>query len=318
MAEVLRIENLRVYYYASDSVIKAVDNVSMYIPRGALVGLVGESGSGKSTLGLAIPKLIPPPGRIVSGHIFFDGIDITELEEKEMRKIRGRRIAMVFQDPMMSLDPLMKVGDQIAEAILSHMDVSKAEARYMSEDLLEAVGIPRERYDDYPHQFSGGMRQRVMIASAIALKPDLLIADEPTTALDVIVQAQILQLFKELQRSMGMSVILITHDMALEMQVADQIAVMYGGWIVEYSPSTKIVEDPLHPYTAELLKAIPNVELEDQKLISIPGTPPDLSSPPKGCRFHPRCPRRMGQCGREEPKTVMIDGRLVRCHLYQG
>ncbi len=314
--ELLRIEDLKVHYFTSGGVVRAVDGVDLEVRRGELVGLVGESGSGKSTLGLAIPRLIPPPGKIVGGRIVFDGLDLTELSEERMRDIRGRRIGMVFQDPMTSLDPLMKVGDQISETILAHEDVSKSEARARAEELLEAVGIPRDRYDDYPHQFSGGMRQRVMIASAIALKPDLLIADEPTTALDVIVQAQILHLFRELQRSMGMSVILITHDMALEMQVADRIAVMYGGWIVEYSPAVAMARDPLNPYTAELLKAIPNIELEDQRLVSIPGSPPDLRAPPPGCRFHPRCRRRFEPCATEEPATVEVDGRLVKCHLY--
>jgi len=314
--ELLRIEGLKVHYFTAGGVVRAVDGVDLEIRKGELVGLVGESGSGKSTLGLAIPRLIPPPGKIVEGRILFDGLDLTELSEDMMREIRGRKIGMVFQDPMTSLDPLMKVGDQIAETILAHEDVTKSEARRRAEELLEDVGIPSDRYDDYPHQFSGGMRQRVMIASAIALKPDLLIADEPTTALDVIVQAQILHLFRELQRSMGMSVILITHDMALEMQVADRIAVMYGGWVVEYSPSVVMARDPLNPYTAELLKAIPNVELEDQRLVSIPGSPPDLRAPPPGCRFHPRCPRRFEPCDKEEPATVEVDGRFVRCHLY--
>ncbi len=314
--ELLRVEGLKIYYFTSSGVVRAVDGVDLEVKRGELVGLVGESGSGKSTLGLAIPRLIPPPGKIVGGRVVFDGIDLTSLSEEEMRKIRGRRIGMVFQDPMTSLDPLMKVGDQVAETILAHEDITKSEARRRAEELLESVGIPRDRYDDYPHQFSGGMRQRVMIASAIALKPDLLIADEPTTALDVIVQAQILQLFRELQRRMGMSVILITHDMALEMQVADRIAVMYGGWVMEYSPSVDMARDPLSPYTEELLKAIPNVELEDQRLVSIPGSPPDLRSPPPGCRFHPRCPKRFEPCDREEPQTMELDGRLVRCHLY--
>ncbi len=316
--ELLRIEGLRVYYHTSGGVVRAVDGVDLEVRRGEVVGLVGESGSGKSTLGLAIPKLIPPPGRIEGGSILFDGVDLVPLSEEEMREMRGRRIGMVFQDPMTSLDPLMRVGDQISETILAHEDVTGSEARRRAEELLEAVGIPAERYDDYPHQFSGGMRQRVMIASAIALEPDLLIADEPTTALDVIVQAQILRLFRELQRRMGMSVILITHDMALEMQVADRIAVMYAGWVVEHSPAGDMARDPLHPYSEALLRAIPNVELEDQRLVSIPGTPADLRSPPPGCRFHPRCPRRFGPCAAEEPARVRLDGRVVRCHLYSS
>jgi len=262
-------------------------------------------------------RLVPPPGKIVGGKILLDNINLLDLPEDDMRKIRGAKISMVFQDPMTSLDPLMRIGDQIVEMLITHTDMSKDEATDYTIQLLELVGIKKDRFKDYPHQLSGGMRQRVMIAMAIALRPKLIIADEPTTALDVIVQGQIMDLFKELREKFGTSILLISHDIALILEVADKVGVMYGGHLMEFSSSLDIVKDPLHPYTRELLKAIPNVELEDQKLVSIPGSPPDLSNPPKGCMFHPRCPLAMDICREKEPKTTIVNGRIVKCWLYE-
>lgn len=313
----MEIQNLKTYYFLPDYVIKAVDGVSMKIEEGEIIGLVGESGSGKSTLGLSILKLVPPPGRIVDGHIFFEGLDLTTLGEEEIEKIRGAKISMVFQDPLTSLDPLMRVGDQLVETILAHRDVSKEEAVKMAKEYLEMVGIPRDRFYDYPHQFSGGMRQRAMIAMAVSTQPKLLIADEPTTALDVIVQAQIMRLFEKLRDELNLSIILITHDISVAMEIADKIGVMYAGQLVEFASSYEIYKNPLHPYTKGLMEAVPNIELEDMKLNYIPGNPPDLFNLPSGCRFHPRCSRVMEACKSREAKETWVDNHMVRCLLYE-
>ncbi|MCD6457355.1 MAG: ABC transporter ATP-binding protein [Thermoproteales archaeon] len=313
----MEIQNLKTYYFLPDYVIKAVDGVSMKIEEGEIIGLVGESGSGKSTLGLSILKLVPPPGRIVDGHILFEGLDLTTLGEEEIEKIRGAKISMVFQDPLTSLDPLMRVGDQLVETILAHRDVSKEEAVKMAKEYLEMVGIPRDRFYDYPHQFSGGMRQRAMIAMAVSTQPKLLIADEPTTALDVIVQAQIMRLFEKLRDELNLSIILITHDISVAMEIADKIGVMYAGQLVEFASSYEIYKNPLHPYTKGLMEAVPNIELEDMKLNYIPGNPPDLFNLPSGCRFHPRCSRVMEACKSREAKETWVDNHMVRCLLYE-
>ncbi|MBS7611464.1 ABC transporter ATP-binding protein [Candidatus Bathyarchaeota archaeon] len=313
----LSLENLKVYYYTDEGVVKAVDSVSFNMDRGETVGLVGESGSGKSTLGLSILRLIPPPGKIVGGKVFFDGIDLTALSEDEMRKVRGKRIGMVFQDPMTSLNPLMKVGDHIVETIVSHEGVPREKAVERACSLLEDVGILPERFNDYPHQLSGGMRQRIMIALALCLKPDLVIADEPTSALDVIVQYQILELMRKLKQVYGMGLILITHDVSIVAEVADRIAIMYAGQLVEYSDVNSFFNSPLHPYSEALLESIPNIQLSDQKLKYIPGIPPSLINPPKGCRFHVRCPYAEHRCGEVEPQTVEFErGRFVKCFRY--
>jgi len=311
----LKVEDLTVHYMGR-KIVRALEGVSIEIKKGEIMGVVGESGSGKTTLGLSILKLLPPNGRIVGGRIYLDDLDITGMSEEKMREIRGRQISMVFQDPMTSLDPLMSIGDQITETIVTHEKVSKSEAEKKALSLLEAVGISGDRFKDFPHQLSGGMRQRVMIAMALSLNPKLIVADEPTTALDVIVQDQIMDLFRNLRERFGVAFMLISHDLSLELEVADRIAVMYGGWLVELSESSRIAEDPLSPYTKELLAAIPNIELEDQKLRFIPGNPPDLSNPPPGCRFHPRCPNRMDVCREKEPPVSNIEGRMVRCWLY--
>jgi peptide/nickel transport system ATP-binding protein len=313
----LKVEDLAVHYIGRKTV-RALEEVSIEVKKGEIMGVVGESGSGKTTLGLSILKLLPPNGRIVNGRIYLDDLDITSMTEEKMREIRGKQISMVFQDPMTSLDPLMSIGDQITETITTHEKIPKREAEEKALSLLEAVGISGDRFKDFPHQLSGGMRQRVMIAMALSLNPKLIVADEPTTALDVIVQDQIMDLFKSLRERFGVAFMLISHDLSLELEVADRIAVMYGGWLMELSESNKIAEDPLSPYTKELLAAIPNIELEDQKLRFIPGNPPDLSNPPSGCRFYPRCPSKMDICSEKEPPISNIGGRVVRCWLYGG
>ncbi len=315
--ELLRLENLKVYYYTMDGLVRAVDGIDFYMGMGETVGLVGESGSGKSTLGLSILKLVPPPGRIVDGRILFKGVDLVELSEDEMRRIRGKHISLVFQDPATSLNPLMKIGDHIVETILAHENVSRDEAVRRAYTLLEDVGILPERFNDYPHQFSGGMRQRAMIALALALKPDLVIADEPTSALDVIVQHQILELMKKLREAYGMGMILITHDISIASEIADKIALMYAGHLVEYSDTGSFFEEPLHPYAEALLKAVPNIQLSDQKLRYIPGMPPDLINPPSGCRFHPRCSYATSICREKEPPKLEVRREgFVRCFRY--
>ena len=284
--------------------------------RGETLGLVGESGCGKSTLGFSILRLIPPPGRIVGGKIIFEGSDLTAKSESEMRKIRGKRISMIFQDPMTSLNPLMKIGDHLTETITTHTNITKEEAVEKAKVLLSNLGILPERINDYPHQFSGGMRQRVGIGLALALDPDLVIADEPTTSLDVIVEAQILELLKKMKRAYNLTLILITHNIGIVAEMADHMAVMYAGKIVELSDALSLFDKPLHSYTKALLKSIPNIKLSEQTLESIPGMPPDLLSPPKGCRFNPRCPHAFKKCFEIEPELVQVGkDRFVACHL---
>jgi len=319
MAEpLLNIKNLKTYYFTESGVVKAVDDVTLDMRRGELLGLVGESGSGKSTLGLSIIRLIPPPGKIIDGSVFLDNTDLMRISEKELRKIRGRRIGMIFQDPLTCLDPLRRIEDQMVETVMVHMDVERDEAREMAAKALERVGISEDRLKDYPHQLSGGMRQRAMIAMATMLHPELLIADEPTTALDVIVQSRIMDLLEDLKESMKMSILLITHDLALVIERADRVAVMYAGELCEVGTSEQISQDPLHPYTKLLLESIPDVEAPKTKLKSIPGNPPDMRNPPSGCRFWPRCPYAKDICKQTPPKFAELNGRIVRCHLYGG
>ncbi|HDN79048.1 MAG: ABC transporter ATP-binding protein [Chloroflexi bacterium] len=315
---ILTVKNLKVLYATRAGLVKAVDNVSLEVRRGEVLGLVGESGCGKSTLGLSILRLIPPPGKITDGQIFFNGEDLLAKTEEEMRSIRGKHIAMVFQDPMTSLDPLFRIGDQMVETILTHeKGTSKKEARERAMEILMKLGIGSERFDDYPHQLSGGMRQRVMIGLALLLNPDLLIADEPTTALDVIVEAQILDLLKDLRKTYNITLILITHNMGVVAQLADRVAVMYAGKLVEVGEAMDVFYTPLHPYTEGLLRSIPNISLEHHKLETMPGSPPDLITPPPGCRFHPRCPYVMEICSREEPPLKSLEeGHLVACWKY--
>jgi len=284
--------------------------------KGETLGLVGESGCGKSTLGFSILRLIPPPGKIVGGKIIFEGSDLTAKNESEMREIRGKHISMIFQDPMTSLNPLMKIGDHLTETITTHMNIPKKEAMEKAKTLLYSLGILPERINDYPHQFSGGMRQRVVIGLALALDPDIVIADEPTTSLDVIVEAQILELLKKMKKAYNLTLILITHNIGIVAEMADHIAVMYAGKIVELSDALSLFDKPLHPYTKALLESIPNIKLSEQVLEAIPGMPPDLLSPPKGCRFNPRCPHAFKKCFEIEPELVKVGkDRFVACYL---
>ncbi len=318
MNRILSVENLRVYYRTEKGLVKAVDNVSFSINEEETMGLVGESGCGKSTLGSTLLKILPN-NAIIKGKIFLDGEEIVSKPEKEMQKIRGVKVSMIFQDPMTSLNPIMRIEDHFIETILTHKpDVTRDEAREMAIEALESVGIDKSRIKDYPFQFSGGMRQRVMIALAIVLNPVMLIADEPTTSLDVIVQAQILELLKDLKNKYKMSMLLITHDLGVVAEMADKIGVMYAGHLVELGKSEKIYYEPKHPYTKALLESIPNTNIEDKELRYIPGSPPDLADPPKGCRFAPRCPKAKKICWEKEPPVFDVDGTQVKCWLYEG
>ncbi len=294
-----------------------MQDVSLDLRKGETLGLVGESGSGKSTLGLAIMGLIQFPGRITAGRIFFEGRDITKISREESRRIRGRRIAMIFQDPMTSLNPVMKIRDHFMEYVRTHdRQVSQDQARAKTASILQDLGIPSSRMGDYPHQFSGGMRQRVMIGLALMLEPSLIIADEPTTALDVIVEAQILQLVRDLRRKYSLSLILITDNMGIVAEVADRVAVMYAGKIAEVAPTVSIFDSPKHPYTQGLLESIPTVSAQQKVLRMIPGSPPDLTQLPTGCPFHPRCPFAFQRCTTEEPMLRKTgDEALAACHL---
>ena len=315
---VLSIRDLRVEFALRRSVLTAIDGVSFDIGRGEVLGVVGESGAGKSVTGAAIIGLVDPPGRIAGGEIRLAGERIDGLSEEEMRGVRGRRIAMIFQDPLTSLNPLFSVGDQLVETIRSHLDLTSGAARRRALDLLVEVGIPaaQDRIGAYPHEFSGGMRQRVVIALALCAEPEVVIADEPTTALDVSVQAQILALIKRLCRDRGTAVMLVTHDMGVVANTADRVAVMYAGRIAEIGPVSDLIDRPLHPYAAGLMGAIPSLEQDAHRLVQIPGTMPRLSAIPEGCAFHPRCPHAFEPCTDRRPPLVAKEGRNVACHLY--
>jgi len=315
----LEIKNLSVEYPTHFGVVQAVGNVDLTVRRGEALGLVGESGCGKSTLGFALLQLLRPPGRIAGGEIWFNGENLTAKSESEMRKIRGKHIAMIFQDPMTSLDPLYSVAQQLIEAIQTHEpEVSHKQAMERIVRLFERFGIAEDRLHDYPHQLSGGMRQRVMIGLALALNADLIIADEPTTSLDVIVEAQIMGLLKELREDFNLTLILITHNMGIVADLADRVAVMYAGRLVEVAPVLELYEEAKHPYTQGLLRSIPNISLAESKLEIMAGSPPDLIRPPTGCRFHPRCPFVMPVCSVEEPRMREVEpGHEVACWLYE-
>jgi peptide/nickel transport system ATP-binding protein len=319
MAEpLLIVDGLTVEYWTLKGRIRAVDNASFLLGKSETLGIVGESGSGKSTLGLSLIGLVPFPGKIVKGKLTFDGKEVLKLKETELRNLRGTGVCYVFQDPMTSLNPVKKIGDHFVEMIRTHQPtVTKKEALERAGKLLKDVGIRPERISDYPHQLSGGMRQRVMIALAIALNPSIVVADEPTTALDVIVQAKILDLLKALRDSYGMALVLITHDLSIVLERSDRILVMYAGQVIEYAHSKSLYRDPQHPYTKGLLKSIPNIELTDQKLDAIDGSPPDLLNLPEGCRFWPRCNAAFDRCRREQPTLVKTsEEHFVRCFLY--
>ena len=318
MTDLLTISALRTEFPGKSAPLAVVDGVSLRLARGEILAVVGESGCGKSMLSLSIMRLVPRPGRIAAGSVMFDGTDLASLSEREMRAIRGRRIGMVFQEPMTSLNPSFTVADQLTEAMRAHdRAASKAELRQRAIAALDRVRIPAaaKRLDDYPHQMSGGMRQRVMIAMALACEPDLLIADEPTTALDVTVQAQILDLLRRLQQEFGMAIILITHDLGVVAEMADDIAVMYAGKVVERAPTTAIFDDPQHPYTLGLLGSIPRLEEERDRLLAIEGAVPPPGSIQAGCRFHPRCVFATEICRSDSPSLRMLgEGHGVACH----
>jgi peptide/nickel transport system ATP-binding protein len=317
----LRVEDLTVRFPSEDGVVHAVDGISYEVHAGRTLGIVGESGSGKTVSSLTTLGLTRRQGASVSGRILLAGRDLVRLSEEQLRTIRGNEIAMIFQDPLSSLHPLYKVGRQLTEAMRAHRDTSKRQARERAIELLGLVGIPDpgRRADAYPHEFSGGMRQRAMIAMALANEPKLLIADEPTTALDVTVQAQILALLERLQRELGMAIVIITHDLGVVAEMADEIAVMYAGRIVEKAPAARIFASPQHPYTWGLLKSIPRLYgPREQELVPIPGTPPSLISPPSGCHFHPRCPYTQPEHERIDPLSEPVPGEAehqVACLL---
>ncbi|ANQ54115.1 MULTISPECIES: ABC transporter ATP-binding protein [unclassified Thermosipho (in: thermotogales)] len=313
---VFEARGLKIYYKTKRGYIKAVDNINFSIEKGQVVGLVGESGCGKSTFGQGILKILPPT-TFYNGVMEIEGKNLVTMGEEDIRKIRGKKIGMIFQDPMTSLNPIMKIEKIFYETLKTHEpDITLEEARERTARVLEKVGIKPERMKEYSFQFSGGMRQRAMIALSLVLNPTLVIADEPTTSLDVIVQAQIMELLNELRREYDMSMILITHDLGVVAEAADKICVMYAGHIIEEAKSEELYYAPKHPYTQLLLKSIPNTNVNDLDLKYIPGSPPDLLNPPKGCRFAPRCPFKKEICELKEPKVVEIDGSKVKCWLY--
>jgi peptide/nickel transport system ATP-binding protein len=320
MTHLLEVDDLKTYFKTDDGIVKAVDGVSFTLDEGKTLGIVGESGSGKSVTCLTIMGLNPRKSAMSEGRALYLGEDLLKASSQRLREVRGNDIAMIFQDPMTSLNPVHKIGDQIVEAILLHKDVSKKEARVRTIEALKEVGIPRaeRRVDDYPHQFSGGMRQRVMIAMALVNEPSLLIADEPTTALDVTTQAQILDLMHKLQRDYGTAIIMITHDLGVVAEIADEVVVMYAARVAEKAPVDNLFEQPLHPYTWGLLGSLPRLESDIDRLVQIPGTPPSLLSPPRGCRFNPRCAYAFDRCKKELPELEVAPNdptHLQACFL---
>lgn len=319
MADLLDIRNLSVAFDTDSGKVYAVNNLSLKIGRKETLGLVGETGAGKTTTALAVMKLIQsPPGKITSGEIILEGQDLMKVPEKDMFNIRGNKISMIFQDPMTSLNPVMTVGEQISEVIELHQKLSKDELRKKTEEMLEVVGIRKERINDYPHQFSGGMKQRVVIAMALACNPELIIADEPTTALDVTIQAQVLELMKNLKEKYDTSMILITHDLGVVAEICDYVSVIYAGSIVEYASVKDMYETPGHPYTKGLFNSIPSLDEDVESLTTIKGNPPDPSALPSGCRFHPRCDKCMEICKHTNPELQEVSpGHFIACHLFK-
>lgn len=312
----LSVRDLKTYFFTRKGVVKAVDGVSFDLHKKEALGIVGESGSGKSMTCFSIMRLVPdPPGKIVAGEAFLKGQDLLKLSASEMRKIRGSGISMSFQDPMTYLNPVIRVGDQIAEAILLHNDVDKKKAWDIAVNAMKLTEInnPEKRAHDYPHQLSGGMRQRILISMALACDPDVLIADEPTTALDVIVQKEILNLLKSLRNELSTGMIIVSHDLGVVAEVCDRVAVMYAGNIVEIATTKELFEDALHPYTIGLMESIPRADRGKQRLLTIPGTVPDLTNPPSGCKFHPRCPYVAAECRTQLPPLEKAGDRKVRC-----
>lgn len=313
----LEVNNLHVQYITDDETVKAVNGISFYLDKGESLGLVGETGAGKTTTALAIMQLIPdPPGLITDGEIFFNGSNMIYNTEKENEKIRGNGISMIFQDPMTALNPIMTIGDQLIEVVMNHKKVSKSEAIKQVKDLLEVVGVKSDRFDDYPHQFSGGMKQRVVITMALLCNPDLLIADEPTTALDVTIQAQVLDIITNLSKKSSMSMILITHDLGVVAETCDRVAIVYCGEIVEIGTVEQVYLRPKHPYTRGLFDSIPKLDSDATRLIPIEGQLPNMSQLPTGCFFHPRCKYCKDICKNEAASTkVGVDGHSYSCHF---
>jgi peptide/nickel transport system ATP-binding protein/oligopeptide transport system ATP-binding protein len=322
MEELLKVEDLETYFFTHEGTIKAVDGVSFTINKGETLGLVGESGCGKSVTALSIMRLVQsPPGKIVGGKIFFEGTNLLELSKKEMRNIRGRKISMIFQEPMTSLDPMFTIGSEIMEVLKLHQNLKKDEAKKKAIESLYKVRFPdpEKRIDDYPHELSGGMRQRVMIAMALSCNPALLIADEPTTALDVTIQAQILKLIDELRKELNTSVLLITHDLGVIAKTCDYVALMYAGYIVEYTDIYTFFREPMHPYAQALLKSIPRIDVDIKRLKIIKGLVPNLLELPSGCPFHPRCDFCFELCTKKMPELKKVgENHIVRCHLVGG
>jgi len=314
----LDVENLTTYYSTLRGPVKAAESVSFNVKKGEALGLAGESGCGKTTIALSLLRILPPGGRIVDGKVLFKGGNLLALSEKEMREnIRWKGISMIFQGAMNALNPVYTVGYQIVEAIRTHeRNVSKDEAKERTKKLLELVGIEPSRLNNYPHEFSGGMRQRALIAMALACNPDLVIADEPGTALDVIVQAQVLRLINGLKDKLNLALIMIAHDLSMIAETCDKLAIMYAGYLVEYGDITKLFKEPLHPYTRDLIEAFPSIKAPKREMASIPGSPPDLLNPPHGCRFHPRCKFAMDKCRKEVPRLIETEmDHMVACHL---
>ena len=314
----LQVDQLQVYYGTRKRWVRAVEDVSFEIFKGQRMGLVGESGCGKSTVARAVLRLLPPTNKAVSGRILFDGVDLLSASEEEIRTTRGGRISMLFQDPMTFLNPVMRVGDQISEAVMAHSDVGRHSARDRARDCLDLVKMPSpsRTMSYYPHQLSGGMRQRVMMAMALSCGPELIILDEPTTALDVLVQYEILEMLKELNRQLDLTMLVISHDLAVVANLCETVAVMYAGNIVENSATSEVLKNSLHPYSTGLLESFPQLDGRE-RLQAIQGNVPDLSAPPNGCRFHPRCPHAMGVCESDPPRLLeKAPGHRVSCHLY--
>lgn len=316
----LSVNNLVVEYTAEGEVIHAVNGVSFDLERGRTLGLVGETGAGKTSIAKAILRILPePPAKIRDGEVCFEGNNLLKISENEMRKVRGKKISMIFQDPMTALNPVMRVGDQISEVIKLHNSITKREAAERAAKMLEMVGIPAERYREYPHQFSGGMKQRVVIAMALACSPEVLLADEPTTALDVTIQAQILEMINKLKKDYNTAMLIITHDLGVVAEVCDEVAIVYAGEIVEYGCIEEIFDHPAHPYTLGLFGALPNINEDVERLFPIAGTPPDPSNLPEGCYFYPRCPHSKEACRKEKLPLVEIKaGHFCRCRCDNG
>ncbi len=316
---ILEVKNISIDYPISIGTVAAVRDVSFSLEKGEALGIVGESGCGKSTLGLSFLRLLRPPGRIVNGDVLYHGKNIIDMNQKELLKLRGQNIAMVFQNPLTSLDPLYSIEDQFYETMKEHEPrITRKEAAKRAGDVLESLSIDKDRLYEFPHQLSGGMRQRIMIGLGLILNPDLLIADEPTTSLDVIVEAGFIDLLARLRKDFNLSIILISHNLGLVAEMVDRIMVMYGGKIMELGTAQEIFSTPLHPYTVGLIGCVPNIKLDQENLVSMPGTPPDLVNPPKGCRFSPRCPKAMDICHEQEPELIKHkNGQQVACWLYK-